>query len=63
MKKCNQFEFQLKRLLIDLAVRAHELERGRPPKSWNELVPDFLESVPVDPETGVKLTIHSEKGN
>jgi hypothetical protein len=56
VKQCNQSELQLRRLMIDLATRAHELEHGQPPKSLNELVPDYLDAVPVDPATGTKLT-------
>jgi hypothetical protein len=54
--KCNQSELPFKRLIIDLAVRAYELDRGRHPRSLNELVPDYLDAVPVDPATGMKLT-------
>ena len=46
----------LDRLMIDLAVRAYELEHGQPPTSVNELVPDYLNAIPVDPTTGTKLT-------
>jgi len=46
----------LDRLMIDLAVRAYELEHGQPPTSVNELVPDYLNAIPVDPATGTKLT-------
>jgi len=56
VKQCNQSELQLKWLMIDLATRAYELERGPHPKSPNELVPDYLDAVPVDPATGTKLT-------
>ena len=39
-----------------LMIRAYELDRGQHLKSLNELVPDYLEAVPVDPATGTKLT-------
>jgi hypothetical protein len=55
VKKCGQSELQLERLIVDLAVRAYELDRGRPPKNLNELVPDYLDKVPVDPATGTQL--------
>lgn len=54
--RCDQAEVQLKRLMIDLAARAYELDRGHAPKNLNELVPDYLGSVPVDPTTGTQLT-------
>ncbi len=56
VQKCNQSELQLERLIIDLAVRAYELDHGQHPKSLNELVPDYLDAVPVDPATGTKLS-------
>ena len=62
-KKCHQSELQRNRLIIDLAVRAYELDRGRPANSLNDLVPNYLESVPLDPATGAKLTIHRENRN
>ncbi len=42
-------------LLIDLAARAFELEKGRRPQSAKELVPDYLKAVPKDPATGADL--------
>jgi len=56
IKKCHQSEISFKRLVIDLAIRAYELDRGQHPKSLNALVPNYLEAVPVDPATGTKLT-------
>ena len=38
-------------ILIDLASRAYQLERGRVPTNVNELVPDFLKAVPQTPAT------------
>jgi len=54
-KKCHQSELQLAFLIVDLATHAFELDRGRHPKIVNELVPDYLDSVPVDPATGKEL--------
>jgi len=56
VQKCNQAELQLRRLMVDLATRAYELEHCQPPKSLNELVPEYLDAVPLDPATGTKLT-------
>jgi hypothetical protein len=36
-------------LLIGIAARAYELEKGQPPKTALELVPDYLKKVPTDP--------------
>lgn len=35
-------------LLLSLAMRAYELERGRRPQAVSELVPDFLKAIPKD---------------
>jgi hypothetical protein len=42
-------------LLIDLAARAYELDKGHPPASIAELVPDYLKAVPQDPLTGTNM--------
>ena len=42
-------------LLIDLAARAYELEKGRRPASLAELVPDYLKAVPQDPVSGTNM--------
>jgi hypothetical protein len=56
VKNCERSELQLKRMTIDLATRAYELDHGRHPKSLSELVPDYLDSIPTDPTTGTNLT-------
>ena len=38
-------------LLIHLASRAYELEKGQPPKAIVDLTPDYLKSIPRDPIT------------
>ena len=43
------------KLLIDLAARAYELEKGKPPTGVADLVPDYLKAVPQDPFTGTNL--------
>lgn len=43
------------RLLIDLAARAYELDKGHPPASAADLVPDYLKAVPQDPVTGTNM--------
>jgi hypothetical protein len=37
--------------MINAAARAFELEKGRPPQSIADLVPDYLKAVPKDPVT------------
>ena len=43
--------------LIDLAVRAYELEKGQSPKNVTDLVPVYLKSVPQDPLTGTIMAL------
>ena len=45
------------RLMIDLAARAFELEKGRRPQDAKELVPEYLKAVPKDPTTGADLAL------
>jgi len=42
-------------LLIALAARAYELDKGHPPASAADLVPEYLKAVPQDPVTGTNM--------
>jgi hypothetical protein len=42
-------------LLIDLAARAYELDKGHRPASLTDLVPEYLKAVPQDPFTGTNM--------
>ena len=42
-------------LLLQLATRAYELEKGEHPKSLADLVPAYLKAIPQDPLTGTNL--------
>ncbi|HVR34441.1 MAG TPA: hypothetical protein VMS21_01175 [Methylomirabilota bacterium] len=53
---------QIRQQVVDLAVRAFELENGRSPLSAEELVPAYLEEIPTDPETGAPLNWDSSGG-
>ena len=44
-----------RRLLVTLASRAFQLEKGQPPASFTDLVPDYLKQIPEDPFTGKSL--------
>jgi hypothetical protein len=44
-----------RRLTIDLAARAYELDKGRPPANLADLVPDYLKIVPQDPLTATNM--------
>ncbi|MBI2927245.1 MAG: hypothetical protein HYY24_16245 [Verrucomicrobia bacterium] len=54
-KKMDDSATRSRVLIIDLAVRAYELEKGERPKNWSLLVPDYLRSIPHDPVTGTDL--------
>lgn len=45
----------VRRVTINLAARAFELDKGRPPAGNAELVPDYLQAVPKHPTTGKPL--------
>ena len=44
-----------RQLMVDLAARAYELDKGHPPASAADLVPEYLKAVPKDPATGTNL--------
>jgi hypothetical protein len=44
-----------RRLMVDFAVRAYELDKGHPPASLAVLVPAYLQAVPQDPLTGTNM--------
>ncbi len=46
-----------RRLMLDLAARAYQLDKGHPPASAADLVPDYLKAVPQDPVTGKNLKL------
>jgi hypothetical protein len=42
-------------LLIQLASRAYELEKGERPKTLGNLVPVYLKAIPQNPVTGTNM--------
>ncbi|HEY5041322.1 MAG TPA: hypothetical protein VIK53_04910 [Verrucomicrobiae bacterium] len=50
-------EAKTRRLMIQLAARAYDLEKGHPPASISDLVPDYLKAIPRDPSTGAKMAL------
>ena len=54
-EKFAEQERETSQLIIDLAARAYELEKGHRPASPAELVPDYLKTIPQDPITGNNL--------
>lgn len=47
-----------RQVMIALAARAYELDKGKPPASVSDLVPDYLATIPQDPFTGKNLSLH-----
>jgi hypothetical protein len=54
-KKYISAEQAQRQLIIALAARAYGLDKGKPPGSTADLVPDYLKKIPVDPITGANL--------
>ena len=54
-RKFDAQELKTRQLMIALAARAYELEKGHPPATVADLVPEYLKAVPQDPLTGTNL--------
>ena len=48
-------QLKARRLMIDFASRAYELDKGHRPASAGDLVPEYLKAVPKNPGTGKNL--------
>jgi hypothetical protein len=48
---------EIRRLMLVVASRAFELEKERKPLRASELVPVYLQALPVDPATGAALEL------
>jgi hypothetical protein len=53
--KVQAMQARERRLLIDLAARAYELEKNERPKRLADLVPAYLKAIPQDPLTGTNM--------
>jgi len=54
-RKFMQQQVRTRQLIIDLAARAYELDKGKPSASLADLVPDYLKAVPQDSFTGTNM--------
>jgi hypothetical protein len=54
-QRFNTQKTKMNQLIIDLAARAYELDKGHGPASLNDLVPDYLKVIPQDPFTGKNM--------
>ncbi len=50
-------QMRTRNLILALAARAYELEKGTKPGKPEDLVPDYLKGVPVDPTTGTNIAV------
>jgi hypothetical protein len=48
-------QLKARRLMIDFASRAYELDKGHRPASATDLVPEYLKAIPKSPSTGKNL--------
>jgi len=48
---------EVRLLMLRLAGRAFELERGRKPQRASELLPDYLRAIPLDPRSEAPLEL------
>jgi hypothetical protein len=48
----NALERRSRQLMIDLAARAYTLEKGTTPRTFADLIPAYLKTIPIDPVTG-----------
>jgi hypothetical protein len=54
-KNYNADLLRARRMEIDLARRAYELDKGHPPENYAALVPEYLKALPKNPTTGKSL--------
>jgi hypothetical protein len=54
-RKLEKQQTNTRQLMIALAARAYELDKGHPPAGAADLVPEYLKAVPQDPVTGTNL--------
>ncbi len=59
--KLQATDLRRRKLLLNLAVRVHELETGKRPQHATDLVPGILRAIPKDPGTSVDLTLREYK--
>ena len=50
--KIQATQLRRRQLILDFTAQAYELEKGKPPQSVADLVPEYLKAVPKDPVTG-----------
>lgn len=51
----NAFQAARRRAIVEAAARLFELEKGRRPTGYADLVPAYLKAIPLDPATGKEI--------
>ena len=54
--RVNACQATRRRAIVEAAARLFELEKGRRPTGYADLVPAYLKAVPLDPTTGKEIT-------
>jgi hypothetical protein len=54
-KKVDALQATRRRTIVEAAARLFELEKGRRPTGYTDLVPAYLRTVPLDPTTGKEI--------
>jgi hypothetical protein len=55
VKKANALQATRRRAIVEAAARLFELEKGRRPTGYADLVPAYLKTAPLDPTTGKEI--------
>jgi len=54
--RVDALQAERRRAIVEAAARLFELEKGRRPTGYADLVPAYLKAVPLDPTTGKEIT-------
>lgn len=54
-QKFEEQQTRTRELIINLAARAYELDKGHLPAAVSDLVTNYLQTIPVDPATGTNM--------
>ncbi len=54
-QRFDEQQSKTRRLILEFAARAYQLDKGHPPATVADLVPDYLKAIPQDPLTGTNM--------
>jgi len=54
-QKFKLHQTRMRQLMIDLAARAYELDKGKAPANVSDLAPEYLKAIPQDPVIGTNM--------